>query len=65
MLLRAFRITLNDADGALIAVLEAVGGIAGRFRVPREKLEHLGTKPFHLHISIEDPYYGICSLKAL
>ena len=62
---KAFRISVNEEDGTLIAALEPVVGMEGRFKLPREMLDRRGPKPFRFHVLIDDPYYGICSLKAL
>ena len=62
---KAFRISVNEEDGTLIADLEPVAGAEGRFKVPREILDRRGPKPFRCQVFIDNPYYGICSLRAL
>ena len=49
----------------VVAALEPVAGLEGHFKLPREMLDRRGPKPFRFHVSIDDPYYGICSLRAL
>ena len=62
---KAFRISVNEEDGTVVAALEPVAGREGRFKLPRAMLDRRGPKPFRFHVFIDDPYYGICSLRAL